>query len=358
MENPEKRMQGYLGKIATGPRMSKDLTREEAQDGLTLVLDGAVSDVRAALFLITTRMKLETEEENLGFWQALDAATVKTPVPLDALLTVADAFDGFERVPYHGFYALPLLAEMGLPACGHSSLPQPPKFGPTFEDILQNHYGMGKNGGISARVDAITKHRFGFIGTAQCTPKLERLRGLRREIVKRPMLATLEKMLQPLTAKTNYLATNYFHPGYEVSMLAVARTGGFDRAVIGNGMEGGTLYGVHKRAKVFIKTEDGSTDEKTFDAESLFAANAPRILQAHRALKETPATREAIAQGGEAALRGEDHPAAEMIAVQAAVLLWLLGLRNDADTAYEDARAGLSGGGLYEKLMRYLDDVS
>ena len=49
---------------------------------------------------------------------------------------------------------------------------------------------------------------------------------------------------------------------------------------------------------------------------------------------------------------------ANVFAFSGTVLLWLLGLRNDAGTAYEDARAGLSGGGLYEKLMRYLDDVS
>ncbi len=356
-ENPEKRMEGYLGKVATGPRMSKDLTREEAEDGLTLVLDGAVSPIRSALFLITTRIKLETEEENLGFWQALDKTTMKRTVPLESLCQVADAFDGFERVPYFGFYVIPLLARMGLPTYGHSALPHPPKFGFTFEDILQNHYGI-QNTNYDSRVTALIKHRFGYLGTEACHPKLEALRDLRREIVKRPMLATLEKMLMPLTAKQNFLATNYFHPGYEVSMLAVAQASSFDRVIIGNGMEGGTLYGVHKKAKVFLKNKEGEQEEKVFGCADLFGDEAgTRILSAYTALKETPASRETIAEGGERALKGETHPALELIACQATTVLWLLGRIKEPSQGLSEARALLQTGRVYESLMHYLEDL-
>lgn len=356
-EIPEKRMESYLNKVATGPRMSKDLTREEAEDGLTLVLEGMVSPIRAALFLITTRMKLETEEENLGFWQALDKTTSRRKVPLDSLCLIADAFDGFERVPYFGFYTIPLLAHMGLPCYGHSSLPHPPKFGFTFEDLLQNFYAI-QNTDYGNRVQAILKHRFGYIGTEACHPKLEALREMRREIVKRPMLATLEKMLMPLEADENFLATNYFHPGYEVSMLAVAKASAFSRVVIGNGMEGGTLYGVHKKAKVFIKNETGDQEDHVFDSASLFGVDAgTRIQEAHAALKEITASQQSVAEGGENALKGKAHPASEMIACQAATLLWLLNRKQDATQALHEAREILQTGKVYEDLMRYMDDL-
>lgn len=350
-------MEGYLNKVATGPRMSKDLTREEAEDGLTLVLDGAVSPVRAALFLITTRMKLETEEENLGFWQALDKTTLKCKVPLDSLCLLADAFDGFERVPYFGFYTIPLLARLGLPTYGHSALPHPPKFGFTFEDILQNHYEV-QNSDYDNRINALIQHRFGYIGTDACHPKLEALRDLRREIVKRPMLATLEKMLMPLCAGQNFLATNYFHPGYEVSMLAVAKASTFDRVIIGNGMEGGTLYGVHKKAKTFLNFEAGEQEDRIFDCVTLFGDQAGnRILEAQSALKEMQASRRIIADGGERALRGEPHPALELIACQATTLLWLLDEIKDPAQSINEARALLQTGKVYETLMRYLEDL-
>jgi len=242
------RMKSYLRKIATGPKMSKDLTRDEAEDALSLILNDAVSSERAAVFLIAARMKLETVEENIGYWQALDATTVKQEVKLEKLVQVAEAFDGFERTPIFTFYTIPLLAEIGLPTYGHSALPLPPKFGITFEDLLVNHYGISADQTFEQRKMLIEKFGFGYLSTQQTHPKLDALKNLRTEIVKRPMLATMEKMLMPLKAQSDFLATNYFHPGYEESMLAVAPLGGWDIAVVGNGMEGSILYGVHPLA--------------------------------------------------------------------------------------------------------------
>ena len=37
--DPETRMKAYLKKIAASPRLSKDLTEEEAEDALSLILD-------------------------------------------------------------------------------------------------------------------------------------------------------------------------------------------------------------------------------------------------------------------------------------------------------------------------------
>ena len=45
----EERMQGYLQKIAAGPKLSKDLTENEAEDALSLILDEKVSQVRNRL---------------------------------------------------------------------------------------------------------------------------------------------------------------------------------------------------------------------------------------------------------------------------------------------------------------------
>ena len=68
---PDNRMQAYLQKIAAGPKLSKDLTEEEAEDALSLILDGKVSQIRVGVFLIAARMKIETVAENIGYWRAL-----------------------------------------------------------------------------------------------------------------------------------------------------------------------------------------------------------------------------------------------------------------------------------------------
>ena len=349
------RMKSYLGKIATGPRMSKDLTRAEAEDALAMVLNGEVSTGRAAVFLIAARMKLETVEENIGYWQALDKTTVKQEVKLEKLVQVAEAFDGFERAPVFTFYTIPLLAELGLPAYGHSALPLPPKFGITFEDLLVNHYGVAANQTFEQRKTLIEQFGFGYLGTQQTHPKLDALKDLRVEIVKRPMLATMEKMLMPLAAKTNFLATNYFHPGYEEAMLAVAGLGRWEIAVVGNGMEGSILYGVHKTAKLFIHLKKIGVQEKKLDCgRELDAATAQQVQETFEALKKVPANRDTIAELGEQALQGKGGPAAPLMAWQAATLGYLFGRFPDVQKGYDTANQILTSSGVYDKLTNYL----
>ncbi len=351
------RMKSYLGKIATGPKMSKDLTQAEAEDALSLILNGEVSSERAAVFLIAARMKLETVEENIGYWQALDATTVKQEVKFDKLVQIAEAFDGFQRTPIFTFYTIPLLAEMDLPAYGHSALPLPPKFGITFEDLLVNHYGVSADQTFDQRKTLIEKFGFGYLGTQQSHPKLAALKDLRTEIVKRPMLATMEKMLMPLSAKTNFLATNYFHPGYEEAMLAVAPLGGWNIAVIGNGMEGSILYGVHKTAKLFIHLNKVGVQEKKMDvSRELDSSTVQQIQEAFEALKKSSANREKVAEFGEQALQGKGGPAAPLITWQAAMLGYLFGRFPDMPSGYKTAYQIIKSGTIYDKLMNYLND--
>ena len=207
------RMQAYLQKIAAGPKMSKDLTRDEAEDALSLILNDEVSSERAAVFLIAARMKLETVEENIGYWQALHQTTIKQEIQFEKLVQVAEAFDGFERTPLFTFYTIPLLAAMDLPAYGHSALPLPPKFGITFEDLLVNHYGVAADQTFEQRKTLIEQFGFGYLSTQQSHPKLDALKDLRTEIVKRPMLATMEKMLMPLTAEIQLPRHQLFSSG-------------------------------------------------------------------------------------------------------------------------------------------------
>ena len=335
--------------------MSKDLTRDEADDALSLILNDEVSSERAAVFLIAARMKLETLEENIGYWKALDTTTVRQEIKFDKLVQVAEAFDGFQRTPIFTFYTIPLLAEMELPAYGHSALPLPPKFGITFEDLLVNHYGVSADQTFDQRKALIEQFGFGYLSTQQTHPKLDAMRSLRTEIVKRPMLATMEKMLMPLQAKTNYLATNYFHLGYKVSMLAVAALSGWDIALVGNGMEGSILYGVHKTAKLFIHLNKIGTQEKKLDCgRELDASNAQLIQTEFEELKQIPASRENVAELGELALQGKGGPAAYLIAWQAATLGYLFGCFQDIPSAYETAKNFLKSGSSYNNLMSYL----
>jgi len=60
-------MRSIIQRIATGPELSKDISREEARAGMRLILDGNTDPVQAGIFLIALRMKGETAPELIGF---------------------------------------------------------------------------------------------------------------------------------------------------------------------------------------------------------------------------------------------------------------------------------------------------
>jgi anthranilate phosphoribosyltransferase len=350
----ENRMQAYLQKIAAGPKLSKDLTEDEAEDALSMILDGEVSEVRMGVFLIAARMKVETVPENIGYWRALQKRMTPRKIALNHLLQIADPFDGFQRTPYFGFYAIPVIAELGLPAYGHSALPLPPKFGITFEDLLVNHYQFSKSG--SQRIKQLETCKFGYLSTAETLPALENMRSIRTEIVKRPMLATLEKILMPLQAESvNYLATTYFHRGYEMSLTEIGKLSEFDRVIVGNGMEGTTLFGVHKEAKIFIQNGDSEAQPRTLIFSEMYREEtAKKITESHEALKEIESKRETLAEMGESALKNGKGPAAIQIASQAACLSNLSDIFKIPQEGFDAALQVLQSGVCYEKLMQWM----
>ncbi|MGV7222391.1 MAG: hypothetical protein ACQ9MH_12775 [Nitrospinales bacterium] len=353
----KERMKDYLQKIATGPKMSKDLSEAEAEDALSLIIDEKISQIRAAIFLVAARMKRETQEENIGFWRALSQTTLKRDIQLDNLLQLADPFDGFQRVPYFGFYVIPVLSALGLPTYGHSSKPQPPKFGITFENILVDHYGIKNNTSLDYRAKLIEEFGFGYLGLEQTHPQLNALNDLRIEIVKRPMLATWEKMLMPLKAKKeNYLVTTYFHRGYEIDMLKIAELSKFNKVLLGNGAEGTTLFGVVKPTKAFIESGNNEPEERTLELGSMFnESTAQKISEAYEGLKSETANLSRLANMGESALKGNYDPSAVMIACQAGTISSFFGIFPDPQSGFNAAEKIMQTNSPYNNFMRFIE---
>ena len=354
----QKRLKTYIGKIATGPNQSKDLTEEEAEDALSLVIKGAASPVQSAILLIAARMKRETLEENIGYWRAMHRTTLKQQVKVDKLLLVADPFDGFDRAPYFGFFVLPVIAALGLPVYGHSALSLPPKFGITFQSILHQHYKVPHDFPLKKLVRFLEENGFTFVGLQQSHPQLEDLRNLREEMVKRSVLSTFEKMLMPLKSSQgrDYLATGYFHRGYEVPMAAVAKLSDFEQTVIGNGVEGTTLYGVHKPASIFVVAGERELEKRRLVLEETFKSDsAQKIREAHEELKKETTSLNTLTGLGEVALKDGSGPAAPLIACHAGTLCALFNIFSNPQDGFEKAEKILQQGTCYNRLMRFVE---
>ena len=135
--DPAAVMRSIIKRIATGPELSKDISREEARAGMRFVLNGQVDPVQAGVFLIALRMKRETDDENLGILDALREATHTVTAPVDEVVDIADPYDGFNRtLPASPFLPV-VLASCNIPAVSHGVERMGPKYGVTHRQVLQ-----------------------------------------------------------------------------------------------------------------------------------------------------------------------------------------------------------------------------
>ena len=77
--NLKSHLRACIQKVATGPEYSKDLSYDEAYHAMRHILSGEADEVQTSIYLISLRMKRETDEENRGTLQALiDTANICT----------------------------------------------------------------------------------------------------------------------------------------------------------------------------------------------------------------------------------------------------------------------------------------
>ncbi|MBI4458423.1 MAG: anthranilate phosphoribosyltransferase, partial [Acidobacteria bacterium] len=241
--DPQQLMRSYLRRIATGPEMSKPISREEARTAMRLILEEDVDPVQAGVFLIALRMKRETDEENRGVLDAIREATRFSVTPLTDMADLADPYDGFTRhLPASPFLPA-VLAACGLPAVSHGCERLGPKFGVTHRQVLA---AAGAAVDLSpeeaaARI-ADPEARWAYVDQRHFCPPLNRMAELRTLIVKRPCLSTLEKMAGPVRAggKT-HLIVGFVHKGYEQLLPVMARHAGYSSALVVRGVEGGVI---------------------------------------------------------------------------------------------------------------------
>ena len=120
-------------------------------------------------------------------------------------------------------------------------------------------------------------------------------------------------------------------------------------------MEGTTLFGVHKEAKVFIQNEYSEAQPRTLKYSEMYQEEtATQIIESHESLKEIESKRESIAEMGESALKNGKGPASIQIASQAACLSNLSDTFKTPQEGFDAALKVLQSGACYEKLMQWM----
>ena len=90
-------MRSAIGRVATGPEYSKDLSFEESRNVMRYILQDSADPVQAGVYLIALRMKRETDDENGGSLQAILDETKRVTADVDLLVDIAEPYDGYMR---------------------------------------------------------------------------------------------------------------------------------------------------------------------------------------------------------------------------------------------------------------------
>lgn len=255
-------MKSVIQRIATGPDLSKNISREEAKAAMAAILDGDISDVRSAIFLIALRMKRETHDENLGVHDAMIDSVKKINVNTDNLVNIADPYDGFTRNIPSSAYILPVLAELGISAISQGVNTVGPKFGCTHHAIF-NLLGLDVYASHETVAERLENKNigWGYIDQKVYSPKLNNLMALRTEIIKRPVITTIEVLANPLISKKNHFVTGYVHKPYPPIYLMLARNANFDTAIVIRGTEGGVVPSLRQKGNAHYYKNISSENE-------------------------------------------------------------------------------------------------
>jgi anthranilate phosphoribosyltransferase len=238
-----KRMRDFLKDVAVGPKGSRSLNTDEAFEAMALCLSREASDIQIGTFLIAERLKRETQDENTGFLRALvEASHVKT-VSSSHVVSLADPYDGFNRVPHFSPVVAAVLGACGLPSYVHGVREMPPKSGITARQVFAA-FGIPldvgrKEASVADAAQRVEESGAAYVDMEDFCPALHDLSVIREEIAKRPFLATLEKLITPIRGnEQTTVCAGWVHRGYDETVVETLAGIGIDSVFMVKGREG------------------------------------------------------------------------------------------------------------------------
>ena len=358
-----------LQRVATGPTMSKDLTRAEAARAMRTLLDGHADEVQAGIFLIALRMKRESEEELAGILDAIHAGIEPLTIASDSLLTLVDPYDGYLRGTPLAPFLPAALAATGTVTLTHGTREMGPKFGASHALVLEAA-GVPVATTASEAQAALEAPDVGWCHALQSAiaPELAALESLRTRIVKRPCLTTVEVALNAFRPRgASHLVTGFVHKGYPAVYAALGEAGGFDSVTVVRGVEGGVVPSLSQASRVFTASRGAEPLERALDPAAFGFAHTERAVPLPPALAEeagervrsvsapgNPFARVLAAHAaalGLGALEGERGMARDSLVYAGAVILFGSGAAPTLEEGAERIAAVLDDGSARARLF-------
>jgi len=225
-----------------------DLPESDMNMGLDYVFDSRNNTTKKAVFLEALRLKEETKLENHTAYTYLLNQSHHIQTRLPHVIDLANPYDGFNRNLYCGVFLAPLLGSIGFPCVLHGIDAIGPKNGINPSKLLQ---AMNKKTThtLSEAAEQLMGNGWCYVDQSVFSPLLYAQKQLRLDMVKRPLLATLEKILLPIRGQSTHLITGYTHPPYKQKMTDLMAHSPMTQGTLFRGVEGSTQLSLTKRIR-------------------------------------------------------------------------------------------------------------
>lgn len=207
----------FIKAVGRGEKLKRDLTRDEAEEAMRLILADQATPAQIGAFLIAQRVKGESADEVVGFTRAARAVCRRIAPRVDGLIDLGLPYDGKAKTLQLAPVAALVAAAAGQPVVLHGDKNIPTKCGVGPAELLES-LGVDIDRAPAAVERQIEEIGIGFLYAPRFAPKWHALTPIRHQFGLRTGLNTVEKFLNPADAPI--MVAGFFHMNYLQRMRA------------------------------------------------------------------------------------------------------------------------------------------
>ncbi|MGI9666508.1 MAG: anthranilate phosphoribosyltransferase [Acidimicrobiia bacterium] len=315
-----------------------DLTRSQAQEAMTEIMQGRASDAQIAAFMIALRTKEESADELAGLVDGMMSEAVTVPIPdaVDIVGTGGDGFGTFNISTTAAFIA----AGAGVKVAKHGNRAAS---SPTGSADLLEALGYNLELGPSDVAQMVETSGFGFFFAPRFHPAMRHVVPARKSLGVRTVFNFLGPLCNPAGARMSIGASDGRMAGLMIDTLAAR---GLDRAFVYIGDQGLDELSTTGPSRIF-RLVDGEITEAEFTPEDFGVARAEiEDLSGGDVVRNVEITM--------AILSGDPGPKRDAAVINAAPAIVLAGLAEGFAEAVQAAATSIDSGAAQGALERSL----
>ena len=246
----------------------EELSKADAERLGDFLFSSQPGDGARGLAASILRVRYETADEYEGLLKSLhktiDPAFCDPASQGEPIIQMAEPFDGVDQSNLITPLVAHHLQKLGFRVVNLIGRNSGPKMGNNLFDVAK----LLNASMIKSRQELKSeKPPLGwYIDQKDISKSLDRWVDLRRKIIKRPFLATIERFVNPVSA--DIMIASAFHPPYGEKMMTVCERIGYPgAAIVRNGIEGTIAFPLKRAVKILCsaRQKDGSYRREEFE---------------------------------------------------------------------------------------------